>query len=316
MLSMKISVIGSGNVGGIVSLLAMQRNLGDVILFDVFDGAAKGKALDLSQMAALLNEDVCLKGVSSYVDIGGSDVCIITAGIPRLFGKSRKDLLQSNLKVIKQVALGIQEHAPNAFCIVVTNPVNIMSYIFYKLSKIPKTHVVGMAGVLDSTRFRVLLSEELGISVQDINTLVLGDHSDSMIPLVNFSNVGGISLTKLISMGILDKKRLDLIIEKVKNGGTDIVNLMKNGSAFYAPALSIIEILESFLNRNKRRILPCSVYLEGEYGIRDVFLGVPVLIGKNGIEEILRLPLEAEEEKCLLNSAEMIKDVIMQEYYK
>ncbi len=308
---MKIAIIGAGNIGGIVALLAIQRNLGEIVLFDVLDGKAKGKALDLMQMATLLDrKSVSIYGTSSYTDIINADICVITAGVPRASEKeSREELLQINLATIRQVACGVREYAPNAFCIIATNPVNVMSYIFYKLSKISKNLVVGMAGILDSARFRTFLSEELRVSARDISTIVLGDHNKNMIPLINFSSVAGVSLMELISMGFLKKEKLDKIIERVRNGGEEIMNLTGNCSAFYAPALSIVEMMESYID-DKKRVLPCSAYLNGEYSLSDMFLGVPVIIGNKGIEQILEIQLEPDERIKLINSSGSMRETI------
>ncbi|MES2504956.1 MAG: malate dehydrogenase [Myxococcota bacterium] len=305
----KIALIGAGNIGGTLALLAMQRQLGDVVLFDVFGGTAKGKALDLGQMGALLDNDCKLTGTDSYADIAGADVCIITAGFPRKPGMSREDLLGKNLEVIHQVAAGVREYAPKAFCVVVTNPLDAMVYAFYKASGLPKSHVVGMAGVLDSTRFRMFLSEELGISREDIQAFVLGGHGDDMVPLARFSNAGGIPLPELVSMGILKQEKLDAMIDRTRKGGGEIVQLLGNGSAFFTPALAAIEMAESFLH-NQKRLLPCAAYLEGEYGVDGLFSGVPVVIGAKGIERVIQLNLQAEEKEAFLRSTASVRKTV------
>ncbi len=305
----KIALIGAGNIGGTLALLAMQRQLGDVVLFDVFGGTAKGKALDLNQMAALLDNDMQLKGTDSYADIAGADVCIITAGFPRKPGMSREDLLQKNLEVIQQVAQGVREYAPKAFCVVVTNPLDAMVYAFHKASHLPKSHVIGMAGVLDSTRFRMFLSEELGISREDIQAFVLGGHGDDMVPLTRFSSAGGIPLPQLVKMGMLSQEKLDAMVTRTRKGGGEIVELLGNGSAFYTPALSAIHMAESYLY-NQKRMLPCATYLEGEYGVRGLFLGVPVVIGAQGVERVIELELEPAEKEAFAKSTASVQKTV------
>lgn len=305
----KIALIGSGNIGGTLALLATQKQLGDVILFDVFGGTARGKALDLNQMATLLDNDTQLRGTDSYADIAGADVCIITAGFPRKPGMSREDLLQKNLEVIRQVAGGVREYAPKAFCIVVTNPLDAMVYAFYKASNLPKNQVIGMAGVLDSTRFRLFLSEELGISREDIQAFVLGGHGDDMVPLIRFSSAGGIPLPQLVKMGILKQEKLDAMVMRTRKGGGEIVELLGNGSAFYTPALSAIHMAESYLY-DQKRLLPCAAYLEGEYGVHGLFLGVPIVIGAHGVEKIIELELEPAEKEALAKSTTSVQKTV------
>ncbi len=305
----KIALIGAGQIGGTLALLATQNQLGDVILFDVFKGSAQGKALDLNQMASLFDNHTQLTGTDSYQDIAGADVCIVTAGFPRKPGMSREDLLQKNLDVMKQVALGIKEFAPNAFVIIVTNPLDVMVYAFHQFSGFAKNRVVGMAGVLDSARFRTFLSWELQVSREDIHAFVLGGHGDDMVPLTRFSTVGGIPLPTLIEMGLLKAERLNEIVNRTRKGGGEIVELLGNGSAFYTPALSAIEMAKSYLN-DQKRILPCAAYLEGEYGVHGLFIGVPVIIGKNGVEKILELKLNDDELAAFNKSIESVKKVI------
>ncbi|MBL4817657.1 MAG: malate dehydrogenase [Deltaproteobacteria bacterium] len=305
----KIALIGAGNIGGTLALLSMQRQLGDVTLFDVFGGTAKGKALDLSQMASLAGNDMHLKGTDSYADIKGADVCIITAGFPRKPGMGREDLLQKNLEVMKQVASGVREYAPKAFCVVVTNPLDAMVYAFHKASNLPKSHVVGMAGVLDSTRFRMFLSEELQISRNDIQAFVLGGHGDDMVPLTRFSNAGGIPLPQLVEMGMLKQDKLDAMVERTRKGGGEIVQLLGNGSAFYTPALSAIEMAESYLY-DQKRLLPCATYLEGEYGYNNIFAGVPIIIGANGVEKVVELQLEPNEKEAFERSMASVQKTV------
>ncbi len=306
MATKKLAMIGAGQIGGTLALLAAQKNLGDVVLFDVFGGTAKGKALDLNQLASLAGSDSELVGTDSYADIAGADVCIVTAGFPRKPGMSRDDLLAKNLEVIEQVADGIKTHAPNALVIVITNPLDVMVYALWKRSGLPKQMVVGMAGVLDSARFRTFLAWEMGVSREDVTAFVLGGHGDDMVPLPRFSNVGGIPLPELVAMGMLSQERLDAIIERTRKGGGEIVGLLGNGSAFYAPALSAIEMAEAFL-LDKKRVLPCATLLEGQYGVKDLFIGVPVVIGAGGVEKILEVKLNDGEKAAFAASVESVK---------
>ena len=306
MATKKLAMIGAGQIGGTLALLAAQKNLGDVVLFDVFGGTAKGKALDLNQLASLAGSDSELVGTDSYADIAGADVCIVTAGFPRKPGMSRDDLLAKNLEVIEQVADGIKTHAPNAMVIVITNPLDVMVYALWKRSGLPKEKVVGMAGVLDSARFRTFLAWEMGVSREDVTAFVLGGHGDDMVPLPRFSNVGGIPLPELISMGLLSQERLDAIVDRTRKGGGEIVGLLGNGSAFYAPALSAIEMAEAFL-LDKKRVLPCATLLEGQYGVKDLFIGVPVVIGAGGVEKVLEVKLNESEKTAFAASVESVK---------
>jgi malate dehydrogenase len=295
----KIALIGAGQIGGTLALLAAQRNLGDVVLFDVFGGVAKGKALDLDQLASL-----------GHCDIAGADVCIVTAGFPRKPGMSRDDLLTKNLEVIHQVADGIKQYAPSAFVIVITNPLDVMVWALHKRSGLPANMVAGMAGVLDSARFRAFLSWELGISRDDVHAFVLGGHGDDMVPLPRFSTAGGIPLPELVSMGMLKQDRLDAIIDRTRKGGGEIVALLGTGSAFYAPALSAIEMAESFLY-DKKRMLPCAARLTGQYGVNDgTFIGVPVVIGAGGVEKIIEVRLNDEEKAAFAKSIESVKKTV------
>ena len=306
MATKKLAMIGAGQIGGTLALLAAQKNLGDVVLFDVFGGTAKGKALDLNQLASLAGSDSELVGTDSYADIAGADVCIVTAGFPRKPGMSRDDLLAKNLEVIEQVADGIKTHAPNAMVIVITNPLDVMVYALWKRSGLPKEKVVGMAGVLDSARFRTFLAWEMGVSREDVTAFVLGGHGDDMVPLPRFSNVGGIPLPELVGMGMLTQERLDAIIDRTRKGGGEIVGLLGNGSAFYAPALSAIEMAEAFL-LDKKRVLPCATLLEGQYGVKDLFIGVPVVIGAGGVEKVLEVKLNESEKTAFAASVESVK---------
>lgn len=309
MTTKKIALIGAGQIGGTLAMLVSQRRLGDVVLFDVFKGTAKGKALDLSQMASLSHTDGKLVGTDDYKDIAQADVCIITAGFPRKPGMSRDDLLQKNLDVIKQVAMGIKTHAKNAFCIMVTNPLDVMVYAFYKLSGLTPSKVVGMAGILDSARFRTFLAEELKVSRQDVSAMVLGGHGDDMVPLPRFSTVGGIPLTELVNMGLLKQDRLDAIIDRTRKGGGEIVELLGNGSAFYAPAFSAIEMAESYL-LDQKRLLPCASLLSGAYGVDGLFVGVPVIIGSSGVERVIELKLSSEEKAGFERSKNSVAKIV------
>jgi malate dehydrogenase len=303
MAAKKIALIGAGNIGGTLALLACQKNLGEIILFDIFLGTAKGKALDLSQMASLIPTDISIKGTNNYEDIKDADICIITAGFPRKPGMSRDDLLQKNFAVIKEVATGIKKYAPQSFVIILTNPLDIMVYAFYKLSGFSPKKIIGMAGVLDSARFCNFLAQELNISAKDIKTMVLGGHGDDMVPLIRYTSIGGIALTEYINLGLIKKDRIDEIIDRTRSGGGEIVNLSGNGSAFYAPALSAIEIAESYLF-DQKRLLPCASFLTGAYDTQGLFMGVPVIIGQNGIERVIELNLN-EEEKAMFEKSKV-----------
>ena len=309
MANKKIALIGAGQIGGTLALLASQRRLGDIIVFDVFSSLAKGKALDLSQMSSLSKNDSNITGTGNYQDIKDADVCIITAGFPRKPGMSRDQLLKNNINVIKQVAEGIKVYASNAFVIVITNPLDVMVYAFHKFSNMPQNKIVGMAGVLDSARFTTFLSWELGISREDISSFVLGGHGDDMVPLIRFSNAGGIPLPTLIEMGLLSEERLNTIIQRTRQGGAEVVNLLKTGSAFYSPALSAIKMAESYLF-NQKRLLPCATKLNGEYGVKDLFLGVPTIIGASGVEKIIELKLTQEEQAKLNASIAAVQKVV------
>jgi malate dehydrogenase len=305
----KIALIGAGQIGGTLALLCSQKQLGDVVLFDVFGGVAKGKALDLNQTSSLMGSDVELSGTDSYSDIQGADVCIVTAGFPRKPGMSRDDLLAKNIEVINQVADGIREFAPNAFVIVITNPLDAMVTAMWKRTGFPKARVAGMAGVLDSSRFRTFLSWELGISRDDIHAFVLGGHGDTMVPLPRFSNAAGIPLPELVEMGMLKQEALDAIIDRTRKGGGEIVQLLGNGSAFYTPALSAIEMAEAYIY-DKKRALPCAALLEGEFGVDGFYIGVPVIIGANGIEKIIEVRLNEEEQAGFDKSVDAVRGLV------
>jgi malate dehydrogenase len=299
----KIALIGAGQIGGTMALLCGQRNLGDVVAVDIMEGVAKGKALDLQQTRGVLKFDVNLIGGGStdYSIIRDSDVCIVTAGVPRKPGMSRDDLLKVNLEAITKVAQGIKQYAPNAFVIVVTNPLDSMVYATYKITGFPKNRVVGMAGVLDTARFQYFVGEAAGVSPQDVCALVLGGHGDDMVPLLRYSSIAGVPLTKF-----LEKPRLDAIVERTRKGGGEIVSLLGTGSAFYAPAASAVAMAESYL-RDQKRVLPASALLEGQYGVKGLFVGVPVVIGAGGVEKVVEVDLNDEEKAMLAKSVESVK---------
>tara|TARA_Y100000590_G_scaffold61755_1_gene65961 strand:- start:5124 stop:6065 length:942 start_codon:yes stop_codon:yes gene_type:complete len=301
----KISLIGAGQIGGTLAHLISIKELADVVLFDVAEGVAKGKALDIAQSTAVDGYNINLTGTSNYEDIKNSDVIIITAGVPRKPGMTRDDLLETNLKIIKQVAKGIKKNSPNAFVICITNPLDVIVMAFQKYSGLATNKVVGMAGILDSSRFKYFLSQELKASVKDIKTLVLGGHGDSMVPMPNQTTVNGKPLNEL-----LKKEKLDLIIERTRKGGAEIVKLLEKGSAFYAPAAAGIEMAESYIKDLKKK-LPCAAYLNGEYGVKNLYVGVPVIIGKDGVEKVVETNL-SEEEKLQFN----VSIKVVQELYK
>lgn len=305
----KISLIGGGNIGGTLAHLIAHKALGDVVLFDLGAGKAKGKALDIAQSATLDGSDVTLRGTGDYADIKDSDVVIITAGIPRKPGMSRDDLVATNAGVMKEVAQGIKKYASNAFVIVITNPLDAMVYVLQKESGLPTNKVVGMAGVLDSARFNLFLAEEFKVSVENVNSFVLGGHGDTMVPLVRYSTVSGIPVPDLIKMGWSTQARIDAIIDRTKNGGGEIVALLETGSAYYAPAASAIEMTESYLH-DKRKIMPCAAYLNGEYGEKGIYVGVPVVIGRNGVEKIVEIELNKEEQANFAFSVNAVKDLV------
>jgi malate dehydrogenase len=305
----KLAMIGAGQIGGTLALLAAQKNLGDIVMFDVFGGTAKGKALDLNQLSVLAHSDMQLTGTDDYKDIAGADVCIVTAGFPRKPGMSRDDLLSKNLEVMNSVADGIKTHAPNAFVIVITNPLDAMVYAIHKRTGFPAARVVGMAGVLDSARFRTFLAWELGISRDDVQAFVLGGHGDDMVPLPRFSTAAGVPLPELVASGMLKQEALDAIIDRTRKGGGEIVNLLGNGSAFYAPALSAIEMAESYLY-DKKRVLPCAALLTGQYGVKDMFVGVPVVIGQGGVERVIEVKLNGDEKAAFDKSLASVKSLV------
>jgi len=305
----KIALIGAGNIGGTLAHLAAMKNLGDIVLVDVAEGVPQGKALDMAQSAGVEGFSTRISGSNDYSAIKGADVCIVTAGVARKPGMSRDDLLNINTDIVKKVGAGIKEHAPNAFVIVVTNPLDAMVWVMQQATGFKPNKVVGMAGVLDSSRFALFLSEALGVAIEDVNAFVLGGHGDTMVPLVRYSTVAGIPVPDLVKKGWIKQEALDKIVQRTRDGGAEIVALLKTGSAFYAPASSAIAMAESYL-RDKKRVLPCAAYLQGEYGVSDLYVGVPVVIGKNGVERIVEIDLTAEEHKAFLSSAEAVRGLI------
>jgi malate dehydrogenase len=306
----KIALIGAGMIGGTLAHIAAREELGDVVLFDIFKGPAQGKALDLAEASTVFGKDSSLKGTDKYKDIKGADVCIITAGFPRKPGMSRDDLVSKNLGVIKQVAAGIKQYAPDAFVICITNPLDAMVWALQKFSGLPQKKVVGMAGVLDSARFRWFLAEEFGVSVEDVTAFVLGGHGDTMVPLIRYSTVAGIPLPDMIKMGWTTKEKINAIVARTRKGGGEIVGLLGNGSAYYAPAESAIQMATSYL-RDKKRIMPCAVKLGGEIsGVKGLYVGAPVVIGKGGAERILNITLNKSEEKMFMNSVNAVKGLM------
>jgi malate dehydrogenase len=305
----KIALIGSGQIGGTLALLIGLKELGDVVLFDVAEGIPQGKALDLVQASPVEGFDAHFSGANSYEAIEGAAVCIVTAGVPRKPGMSRDDLLSINLKVMEQVGAGLKKYAPNAFVICITNPLDAMVWALQKCCGLPKTMVVGMAGVLDSARFRYFLADEFDVSVEDVTAFVLGGHGDSMVPLVRYSAVAGIPLPDLIKMGWTTQARIDDIVDRTRNGGGEIVSLLKTGSAFYAPAASAIAMAESYL-RDRKRVLPAAAWLNGEYNVKDLYVGVPVVIGAKGVERIVEIELNGAERAMFEKSAETVEGLV------
>ena len=305
----KIALIGAGQIGGTLALLIGLKELGDVVLFDIMEGVPQGKALDLVQASPIEGFDARLAGINSYEGIEGAAVCIVTAGVPRKPGMSRDDLLGINLKVMEQVGAGIRKYAPNAFVICITNPLDAMVWALQKCCGLPHQMVVGMAGVLDSARFRYFLADEFNVSVEDVSAFVLGGHGDSMVPLPRYSTVGGIPLPDLVKMGWTTQARLDGIIERTRNGGGEIVSLLKTGSAFYAPAASAIAMAESYL-RDKKRMLPAAAWLNGEYGVKDLYVGVPVVIGAKGVERVVEIEFNGGERSMFEKSAQAVRTLV------
>lgn len=307
----KIALVGAGQIGGTLALLAGQKELGDVVLIDVAEGIPEGKALDLYQASPVEGFNSALSGGTDYSLIQGADVVIVTAGVPRKPGMSRDDLIGINTGIVKAAGEGIKKYAPNAFVIVITNPLDVMVWVMQQVTGFPAQRVVGMAGVLDSSRFRTFLAMEFNVAVEDVYACVLGGHGDSMVPMVRYSSVGGVPLPDLIKMGWTTKERIDNIVQRTRDGGAEIVKLLKTGSAFYAPAASAIAMAESYI-KDKKRILPCAAYLSGQYGVKDLYVGVPVVIGAGGVEKIIELQLNAEEQAMFdasINAVRGLMDV-------
>jgi malate dehydrogenase len=305
----KIALIGAGNIGGTLAHLAGLKELGDIVLFDIIKGVPQGKALDLAQTSPIEGFDAKLLGAGSYAPIKGADVVMVTAGIPRKPGMSRDELLAVNYGVMKQVGEGLKKYCPDAFVVCITNPLDAMVWALRKTSGLPHRKVVGMAGVLDSARFRYFLADALDVSVQDVSAFVLGGHGDTMVPLARYSTVAGIPLPDIVKMGWLKQKDLDAIIQRTRDGGAEIVGLLKTGSAFYAPASAAIEMAESYL-RDKKRVLPCAAYLSGEYGVKGVYVGVPVVIGAKGVERGIEIQLDRAEKAAFNKSVAAVRGLI------
>ncbi len=305
----KIALLGSGQIGGTLALLAGLKELGDIVMFDIVEGTPQGKSLDIAESAPIEGFDAVFKGTNSYSDIAAADVVIVTAGVPRKPGMSRDDLVGTNIKVMEQVGAGIKKYAPNAFVICITNPLDAMVWALQKSSGLPANKVVGMAGVLDSARFRYFLAEELGVSVKDVTAFVLGGHGDDMVPLTRYSAVAGIPLPDLVRMGWTTQAKIDAIVDRTRKGGGEIVGLLKTGSAFYAPAASAIAMAESYL-RDKKRVLPCAAFLTGQYGVDGLYVGVPVVIGANGVEKVVEIELNGHERSMFDKSIESVRGLV------
>jgi malate dehydrogenase len=305
----KIALVGAGNIGGTLALLIGLKELGDVVLFDVVDGVPQGKGLDIAQGSPIEGFDARLVGSNDYASLAGSDVVICTAGIARKPGMSRDDLLATNCKVISTVGAAIKQHCPKAFVIVITNPLDAMVAVMREASGLPHSHVVGMAGVLDSARFRFFLAEEFKVSVEDVTAFVLGGHGDTMVPLIRYSTVAGIPLPDLVKMGWTTKERLDKILQRTRDGGAEIVGLLKTGSAYYAPAAAAVQMAESHL-KDKKRVLPCAAYLDGQYGVKGLYVGVPVIIGAGGVERVVEIALDTAEKALFDKSVSAVRGLI------
>ncbi|SEK56883.1 malate dehydrogenase [Jannaschia helgolandensis] len=305
----KIALIGAGQIGGTLAHLVALKELGDVVLFDISEGTPQGKALDLAESGPVEKFDVKLRGTNDYADIAGADVCIVTAGVPRKPGMSRDDLLGINLKVMKAVGEGIRDNAPDAFVICITNPLDAMVWALREFSGLPHEKVVGMAGVLDSARFRHFLAEEFDVSMRDVTAFVLGGHGDTMVPLARYSTVGGIPLPDLVEMGWTSQEKLDAIIQRTRDGGAEIVGLLKTGSAFYAPASSAIEMAEAYL-KDQKRLLPCAAYVDGALGLNGMYVGVPTVIGAGGIERIVDIRMTRDEQAMFDKSVDAVKGLV------
>jgi malate dehydrogenase len=305
----KIALIGAGNIGGTLAHLIGLKELGDVVLFDVFGGVAAGKALDIMQSGPVEGFDAYMTGGSDYAAIKGADVVIVTAGFPRTPGMSRDDLIGKNAGVIATVAEGIKTHCPDAFVICITNPLDAMVWVMKEKSGLPANRVVGMAGVLDSSRFQLFLAQEFGVSVEDVRAFVLGGHGDTMVPLIRYSAVAGIPVPDLIKMGWTTQAKIDAIVERTANGGGEIVKLLERGSAFYAPAASAIAMAEAYL-KDKKRVLPCAAWLTGQYGMKDLYVGVPVVLGAGGVEKIVEIQLNPEEKAAFEKSCAAVRELV------
>ncbi|SES75813.1 malate dehydrogenase [Oceanicella actignis] len=305
----KIALIGAGQIGGTLAHLIGLKELGDVVLFDIAEGVPQGKALDIAESSPVDGFDAAFKGANDYAAIAGADVCIVTAGVPRKPGMSRDDLLGINLKVMKAVGEGIKAHAPNAFVICITNPLDAMVWALREFSGLPHEKVCGMAGVLDSARFRYFLAEEFGVSVKDVTAFVLGGHGDTMVPLTRYSTVAGIPLPDLVEMGWTTREKLDAIVQRTRDGGAEIVGLLKTGSAFYAPAASAVAMAEAYL-KDQKRVLPCAAHVDGPYGLDGIYVGVPTVIGAGGIEKIVEIKLNKEEQAMLDKSVDAVRGLV------
>src|SRR3954468_21050703 len=305
----KIALIGAGMISGTLAHIAAREELGDVILFDIAEGTPQGKALDLAEASPVFGKDSALKGANDYAGIAGADVCIVTAGVPRKPGMSRDDLLGINLKVMKSVGEGIKAHAPDAFVICITNPLDAMVWALREFSGLPHDKVVGMAGVLDSARFATFLAQEFGVSVKDVNAFVLGGHGDTMVPVTSYTTISGIPVDDLVKMGKSSKERIDEIVKRTRGGGGEIVALLKTGSAYYAPATSAIAMAESFL-KDKKRVLPCAANLTGQYGVDDLYVGAPCVLGAGGVEKIVEIELDAMARENFNVSVDAVKELL------
>ena len=302
----KIALIGAGNIGGTLALLAGLKELGDIVLFDIAEGIPQGKALDIAQASAIEGFDANVVGANDYADLAGADVVIVTAGVPRKPGMSRDDLVGINTKVMTQVGEGIKANCPNAFVICITNPLDAMVGVLQRASGLPASHVVGMAGVLDSARFRYFLAEEFQVSVEDVSAFVLGGHGDTMVPLVRYSTVAGIPVPDLVKMGWSTKDKIDAIVQRTRDGGAEIVGMLKTGSAFYAPASSAIQMADAYL-KDKKRLLPCAAFVENAYGLDGVYVGVPVIIGSGGVERVVEIAMNADEQAMFDHSIAAVR---------
>src|SRR5689334_8803148 len=305
----KIALVGAGQIGGTLALLAGLKQLGDVVLCDIVEGVPQGKALDLVQLSPVEGFDARFQGTNDYSAIAGADIVIVTAGVARKPGMSRDDLIGINAKIVNTVGAAIKQHCPDAFVITITNPLDVMVWVMRESSGLPHQRVIGMAGVLDSARFRYFLAQDMGVSVEDVSAFVLGGHGDDMVPLIRYSTVAGIPLPDLIKMGWTTQERVDKIVQRTRGGGGEIVNLLKTGSAFYAPASSAIAMAESYL-RDKKRVLPCAAWLTGQYGVKDLYVGVPVVIGAKGVERVVEIALNGEEKAMFEKSVAAVRNVV------